>query len=136
VHDSQAFDHVLRSRETGGEQVWADSAYRSTEQEQRLAHSQHDSLIHERAYRDKPLSEEQQTNNKRKSKVRARVEHVFGAIENEMGGIFLRSIGAARAAVGTGLMNLTYNLMRIEVLIRLKVFSFDRIGAPGTPKTA
>lgn len=57
VHDSQAYDHVLRSRETGGEQVWVDSAYPSTEQEQRLAHSQHDSLIHERAYRDKPLSE-------------------------------------------------------------------------------
>ena len=27
-------------------------------------------------------------------------------------------------------MNLTYNLTRIEVLIRLKVYDFDRIGAP------
>ena len=27
-------------------------------------------------------------------------------------------------------MNLTYNLKRIETLIRLKVFDFDRIGAP------
>jgi hypothetical protein len=26
-------------------------------------------------------------------------------------------------------MNLTYNLKRIETLIRLKVFNFDRIGA-------
>lgn len=49
-----------------------------------------------------------------------------------MGGIFLRSVGAARAAVGVGLMNLTYNLARIEVLIRLKVFDFERIAAPGT----
>lgn len=47
-----------------------------------------------------------------------------------MGGIFLRSIGAARAAVGVGLMSLTYNLKRIETLIRLKVFDFDRIGMP------
>ena len=28
-------------------------------------------------------------------------------------------------------MNLTYNLKRIETLIRLKMFSFDRIVAPG-----
>ena len=47
-----------------------------------------------------------------------------------MGGFFLRSIGAARAKVGVGLMNLTYNLKRIETLIRLKGFDFDRIGAP------
>ena len=47
-----------------------------------------------------------------------------------MVGIFLRSMGAARAKVWVGLMNLTYNLKRIETLIRLKVFDFDRIGAP------
>jgi len=51
-------------------------------------------------------------------------------MENSMGGIFLRSIGAARAKVGVGLMNLTYNLARVEVLIRLKVFDFDRVGTP------
>ncbi|CAH1213164.1 hypothetical protein NTGBS_970017 [Candidatus Nitrotoga sp. BS] len=48
-----------------------------------------------------------------------------------MGGIFLRSMGACSARQGwVGLMNLTYNLKRIETLIRLKVFDFDRIGAP------
>ena len=41
-------------------------------------------------------------------------------MENDMGGIFLRSIGAARAQVGVGLMNLAYNLKRIEALIRHK----------------
>jgi hypothetical protein len=29
------------------------------------------------------------------------------------------------------LMNLTYNLKRVETLIRLKVVDFDRVGAPG-----
>ena len=62
--------------------------------------------------------------------MRARVEHVFGNMQNSMGGIFVRSIGIARAKVNVTLMNLTYNLTRIEVLIRLKVFEFDRIGAP------
>jgi|GEM_PF-4399718 hypothetical protein len=27
-------------------------------------------------------------------------------------------------------MNLAYNLKRVEALIRLKVFDFDRVGAP------
>ncbi|MDP1609690.1 MAG: IS5 family transposase [Sulfuritalea sp.] len=130
VHDSQALDTVLRDEATGGKEVWADSAYRSDEQEQGLKASQHESRIHERAYRNKPLTEAQELSNTEKSRVRARVEHVFGAMENEMGGIFLRSIGAARAAVGVGLMNLTYNLKRIETLVRLRVFDFDRIAAP------
>lgn len=65
--------------------------------------------------------------NTEKSRIRARVEHVFGMMENSMGGIFLRSIGKARAAVGIGLMNLVYNLLRVETLIRHKVFDFDRV---------
>nr|WP_239235345.1 transposase [Candidatus Nitrotoga sp. BS] len=72
----------------------------------------------------------QALSNTEKLHVRAQVEHVLGAMENDMVGIFLRSMGAARAKVGVGLMNLTYNLKRIETLIRLKVFDFDRIGAP------
>lgn len=47
-----------------------------------------------------------------------------------MGGIFLRTIGAARAKVGMTLMNLTYNLSRVEILIRTKVFGFERVSAP------
>jgi IS5 family transposase len=136
VHDSQVFGDVLRSNEAGGSAVWADSAYRSDAQETSLAASGHRSHIHELAWRGKPLSDAQETSNTEKSRIRARVEHVFGAMENEMGGIFLRSIGQARAAVGTGLMNLAYNLKRIETLIRLKVFDFDRVGAPGVAKMA
>ena len=121
---------MLRDEATGGKEVWADSAYRSDEQEQSLEARQLSSQIHQRAYRNKPLTEAQTKSNTAKSRIRARVEHVLGAMENEMGGILLRSIGAARANVGVGLMNLTYNLKRIETLIRLKVFDFDRIGAP------
>lgn len=130
THDSQMLDEILRDESEGGKEVWADSAYRSEEQEQRLKESGHESHIHERAYRNAPLTGEQETANKARSRVRARVEHVFGYMENSMGGIFLNTIGMARAKVGVGLMNLTYNLARIEVLIRKKVFSFDRIGAP------
>lgn len=136
IHDSQVLKAVLRPEDDGGKEVWADSAYRSDEQEQSLKTGQHESRIHERAYRDKPLTEAQKLSNTEKSRVRARVEHVFGYQTNSMGGIFLRSIGVARAAVGVGLMNLTYNLARIEVLIRLKVFDFKRLGAPAVGKMA
>jgi IS5 family transposase len=130
VHDSQLLDTVLRDEGVGGKQVWADSAYRSEEQEQSLHSSEHTSQINERAYRGKPLTETQEISNKAKSRVRARVEHVFGHMENSMGGIFVRSIGIARAKVNVTLMNLTYNLSRIEVLIRNKVIGIDRVGAP------
>lgn len=130
VHDSQVLETVLRSQDVGGKEVWADSAYRSTEQEQALQMSEHTSQINERAYRGKPLTEGQEISNKAKSRVRARVEHVFGHMENSMGGIFVRTIGIARAKVGVTLMNLAYNLSRIEVLIRNKTFDFERISAP------
>lgn len=136
VHDSQVLDVVLRSEDVGGKEVWADSAYRSAEQEQSLKESQHTSQINERAYRGKPLSEAQESSNKAKSRVRARVEHVFGHMENSMGGIFVRSIGIARAKVGVALMSLTYNLSRIEVLIRNKAFGFERISASKTGAAA
>jgi IS5 family transposase len=136
VHDSQAFNTVLREADAGGKKVWADSAYRSEEQEQSLRESGHDSQIIERAYKDKPLTGQQAADNQRKSKTRVRVEHAFAGMENEMGGIFLRSIGMARAAVGIALMNLTYNIKRIETLIRKKVFEFDRVTASAVPKMA
>jgi IS5 family transposase len=136
VHDNQVLGTVFRDERVGGKEVWADSTYRSAEQEQSLQSSEHTSQINERAYRGKPLTEAQEVSNKAKSRVRARVEHVFGHMENSMGGIFVRSIGIARAKVGVTLMNLTYNLSRIEVLIRNKVIGIDRIGAPKIWQTA
>jgi hypothetical protein len=41
-----------------------------------------------------------------------------------------RSIGLMRAKFNIGLMNLTYNLKRVETLIRLKMFEFSRISPP------
>ena len=77
VHDSQILDAVLRCEAEGGKAVWADSAYRSDEQEQSLLTSRHESQIHERAYRNKPLTKAQGLSNTEKSRVRARVEPVL-----------------------------------------------------------
>ncbi|MDP3331639.1 MAG: IS5 family transposase [Methylococcaceae bacterium] len=101
VHDSQVFDELLDQTidEKGHTRVvYADSAYRSEAQEQRLAEAEIASQICEKGTRTKPLTEEQKHSNRTKSKVRARVEHVFGA-QAAMGGHWVRTIGLERAKV-------------------------------------
>jgi len=91
-----------------GEQVWADSAYRREDTEWVLPKMGFKSEIHERGYGNQPLTEEQKSNNKEKSRVRARVAHVFGHWVNSMGGKLLRGMGQVRIAAKVGLFNLTY----------------------------
>ena len=66
-----------------------------------------------------PLTEEQQANNREKSRVRVRVEHIFGFMENSMNGMYIQTIGIKRATAVIGLMNLTYNMFRKIQLITL-----------------
>jgi IS5 family transposase len=120
VHDSQVFDELLdQATDADGNKrpVYADSAYRSQAQEQRLADANIESQVCEKGTRNKPLTDAQKQSNRTKSKVRARVEHVFGA-QAAMGGHWLRTIGVQRAKVKIGLMNLVYNMMRLLQLIK------------------
>lgn len=130
IHDSQVLEEVLQSPEVGGADIYADSAYRSTTQEESLVTSKYTSQIHEKGTRNHPLTEAQKSSNKQKSRVRARVEHVFGSMTNELGGITIRTIGYGRAKVQIGLLNLVYNIKRVATLIRKGYFSFDRVIAP------
>jgi IS5 family transposase len=118
VHDSQVVDDLLDPDNTASE-VWADSAYRSAEIEAKLEENGLKSRIHRKGHRNKPLNERQQQGNKTRSKVRARVEHVFGAQTNDMGGTLVRSIGLVRAKARIGLKNLAYNMRRLVQLERL-----------------
>jgi len=77
--------------------------------------------VNEKGYRNKPLTEQQKKNNNEKSKTRARVEHVFGFMEQSMNGLKIKSIGIERATGIIGLINLTYNLFRYEQVIRLTI---------------
>lgn len=82
VHDSQVFEELLdqTTDEDGNKRaIYADSAYRSAEKEARLAADKITSRICEKGTRNHPLTERQKAENREKSKVRARVEHVFGA---------------------------------------------------------
>ncbi|MDA3953800.1 MAG: transposase [Bacteroidales bacterium] len=77
--------------------------------------------VHEKGYRNKSLTDEQKASNKEKSKIRARVEHVFGFMEQSMNDLTVRSIGIKRATGIIGLINLTYNLFRYEQVVRLEM---------------
>ena len=50
------------------------------------------------SYRNRPLTDAQQESNRRKSKIRARIEHVFGYMSQSMKGFYLRAIGRRRNA--------------------------------------
>ena len=117
VHDSRELDKLLDPKNEC-QDTWADSAYRSEEQETRLKAQGRASHIHERAHRTKPLTPEQEAANKERSRVRARVEHVFGHIETAMDGCYVRTIGIARARAKIGLETLAYNVSRFTFLMR------------------
>ena len=118
VHDSQKFDELLNQGNTSAD-VYADSAYRSAETEAKLNSRGFRSRIHRRASRNHPLSKAQENANRRKSRVRARIEHVFGAQQTAPGGRIIRTIGIARAKVKIGLQNLVYNIRRLVTLERM-----------------
>ncbi len=115
VHDSQILIQVLDG-DNEGDEIWADSAYRSVAMEATLAIVDYISQIHERGYRNHPLTEEQNASNKEKSKTRSRVEHVFGDWVTRMGGKLVRYIGIKRVRANQGLKALTYNLSRYVCL--------------------
>jgi IS5 family transposase len=120
VHDSQVFEELLdQSEDKLGKKrpIYADSAYRSAAHEAQLAIDNIESQICEKGTKNKALIEEQKKTNKEKSKVRARVEHVFGA-QKIMNGDRVRTIGIQRAKVKIGLINLTYNMKRLGQLLK------------------
>jgi IS5 family transposase len=118
VHDSQELDGLLDEGNTCND-VFADSAYRSAEIEAKLRASGYNSRIHRRGRRNHPLSLAQVRVNHAKSRIRARIEHVFGAQQNAPGGRIVRTIGIVRARAKIGLQNLAYNIRRLVTLERL-----------------
>ena len=102
--------------------VWADSAYMAEDIIKKLREINPNISINicSRAYRNKPLTDEQKQENNLISKIRARCEHVFGYMTMSMAGMKLNCIGIDRARRDIGLKNLGYNLRRLVTLSRLK----------------
>ena len=119
VHDSQALEDLLDEEKDAGNDLWADSAYTGENQEKTIKKFKMNNKVNERGYKDKPLTDSQKESNKQKSKIRARVEHVFGFIEGSMNKFNLNCVGIKRATGIIGLINLVYNMFRYEQLVRL-----------------
>ncbi len=58
------------------------------------------------------MSEATARANGRRSKIRSRIEHVFAHQKSRMG-MFVRTIGIARAIMKIGMVNLAYNISQI-----------------------
>ncbi len=127
VHDSQVLGELLDA-DNLGDGLWADSAYLSVLIVEVLKLIGFEPHINERAYRNRPLTQEQKAANRERSKTRAKVEHVFGDLVTSMGGKMVRSIGLARAQTQLELKNLVYNLKRFVYLESQPDASTERAG--------
>ncbi|MEO0623157.1 MAG: IS5 family transposase [Pseudomonadota bacterium] len=109
-HDGRALPGLLDTSNTGSG-VWADTAYRSRKNEKRIAAAGLVSKVHFRRAPGKPLPANRQKANAARSRVRSAIEHVFADQKHRMG-LFVRTIGIARARTKIGFANLAYNLRR------------------------
>ncbi len=112
VNDSMMVADLVRR---GDGELHADKAYRG----RRVGR-----ILSERGIRDRrhfqgryqhPLTDQQENWNRARSRVRARVEHVFAGMAH-MGADFIRCIGKDRARFTIGLNNLVWNLHRLAFL--------------------
>lgn len=117
VHDSQVVEGILA--DNTGDAVYLDSAYDSEGIRCMLKENGHCPRIIKKGVRNKPLTEARQRINKKFSRVRVRVEHVFGSITNEQGGMISRVIGFDRNAFKIGMINMVYNMRRLMYLNRI-----------------
>lgn len=111
VHDSQELPRLLHGRET---RLYGDSAYRGKDQKKRLAQLAPGArdFTNKRAYRNRPLSEADRHTNRRKSAVRAKVEHPFLTLKRLWGFAKVRYRGLAKNANRAFAMLAMINLVK------------------------
>jgi IS5 family transposase len=116
AHAGARLGELLDPTNTAGG-VWADSGYRSKKNETLLADRMLDSHIHRKKPRGRPMPPNIVRANRKRSAIRAAIEHIFAHQKDKMG-LFIRSIGLARAKTKIGLGNLVYNMRRLIWLAR------------------
>jgi IS5 family transposase len=107
VHDSQALPWLRHGDER---RVWGDSAYTGQTAALRACAPHAQDFTHRKGRRSQPLSAAERATNRRKSRVRARVEHPIGVIKRVFGFTKVCSRGLAknthRLVVACALANL------------------------------
>ena len=110
-YDGSQLREVVTTDNTASD-VWADTAYRSKSNETWLKPHGRVSRVHRKKPKGKPRSEALRAANRVKSKIRARVEHVFAQQKAHMA-LFIRTISIKRAEAKITLVNLAYNMKRL-----------------------
>lgn len=116
VHDSNALEELIAE---GDPTTYVDSAYTGPRCEEIFAEKKVLAKPIERAYRNKPLNGSQQRNNRARSRVRVRVEHVFATMRMSLRSAWNRWIGRTRNRAMIAMTNLVYNMVRFEQIERL-----------------
>jgi IS5 family transposase len=111
VHDSQVLESLLEDHDSY-EDLYGDSAYRGETQQNSISEKEMIDKTCKKGYKNNPLTEQDKAINREKSRIRSRVEHIFGFMEGSMNGMNLYAIGIKRIEGLVGLMNLTYNMFR------------------------
>jgi IS5 family transposase len=122
THDSQHLDNVFDTANTSRD-VYADRGYPCEAREAKLKETGYRSHIQRKGTCNRPLFECQQRRNHRIAKTRARVEHVFAAMD-QMGGKLIRTIGQARANFAMTMMAACHNLKRLVYLRKAGIEAF------------
>lgn len=111
THDSNVFDVLLDPNNTSKD-VWADSAYRTEEILERLKVQGYREHLQRKGHKHCSLSKWERQGNQTRSKIRSRVEHIFGVQAQRARDAIVRGIGILRVGARIGLRNLAYNLDR------------------------
>jgi IS5 family transposase len=119
AHAGARLGELLDPRNTAAG-VWADTAYRSKKNEALLQDRMLASHIHRKKPRGRPMPINVARANGKRSAIRAPIEHIFACQKDQMG-LFVRTIGMARARTKIGLANLVYNMKRLTWLARAAV---------------
>ena len=119
VHDAKVVEQMVPDNDTGNDAfLFADAGYIGSDIEKMVWEKHWVPFICEKGFRNQPLTDEQKTRNRMFSSIRCRVEHVFGFIQQSMGGSFVRSVGIMRAGQNAALTCLVYNVSRLLQLFR------------------
>jgi len=111
VHDSQEFVALIDEKD---KDVKVDSGYAGEGFREEIAKKYPHITLHvcARAYRNRPLTDEDKESNKNISRTRSRIEHIFGYMTRFMAGITSRVHGIDRVERDVTAKNLAYNLKR------------------------
>ncbi len=115
VHDSNVFEEILDKNNTSKD-VFADSAYRSKESLKEFENLGFHEHLQRKGCKNKKLNNWEKQGNHTRSKIRSRIEHVFGVQAQRAKTLIIRTIGIIRADIKIGLRNLAYNMQRYSIL--------------------